>query len=342
MAWLTVPALIGPVLGPPLGGFITTYLNWRWIFWINVPIGVLGIVLVSLFIPDLREERSPPLDLLGFLLSAVGLVGLVFGFETIGRGLVPWSTTLLLLAIGVVGIGLYVLHASRTLYPVIDLALLGIPTFRASVLGGLLFRIAIGATPFLLPLMLQVGFGLSPFNSGLLTFAAAAGAMLMKLTAGPILKLFGFKRVLMANALIGAVFIARDRPVHATHAASLDPGRAAGRRLLPLAPVHQHQHARLRRHRARPDEPGDQLRFSMMQQLSLSIGVGTGALLLHLTVAARGGEHLAAGDFAPAFFAVGCLAALSALVYLPLAPDAGAEVSGRAPLLAKPASSGKT
>jgi MFS family permease len=139
MAWLTMPAMIGPMLGPPLGGFLTTYMSWRWIFWINVPIGLLGIVLVSLFIPNLREERPPPLDLLGFLLSAAGLLGLVFGFETIGRGLVPWSTALLLLAVGIVGIGLYVLHATGTLHPVIDLGLLGIPTFRASVLGGSLF-----------------------------------------------------------------------------------------------------------------------------------------------------------------------------------------------------------
>ena len=105
MAWLTIPALIGPVLGPPLGGFITTYVSWRWIFWINVPIGVLGIVLVSLFIPDVREERPPPLDLRGFLLSSVGLLGLVAGFESIGRGLVPPGFTLLLLVAGALGVG---------------------------------------------------------------------------------------------------------------------------------------------------------------------------------------------------------------------------------------------
>ena len=340
MAWLTVPALIGPVMGPPLGGFITTYLNWRWIFWINLPIGVLGIILVTRFIPDLREEHSPPLDLLGFLLSAVGLLGLVFGFETIGRGLVPWSTTLLLLAVGITSVGLYVLHASRTLYPVIDLALLGIPTFRASVLGGLLFRLAVGATPFLLPLMLQAGFGLTAFNSGLLTFAAAAGAMLMKLTAGPILKLFGFKRVLMVNALIGAVLIAAiglftPATPHLLILAVLLAGGFF--RSLQFTSINTLGYADIER-----AQMSRATSFaSMMQQLSLSIGVGTGALLLHLTVAARGGEHLAAGDFAPAFFTVALIGALSSLVYLPLPADAGAEVSGR-PLLARPASSRKS
>jgi EmrB/QacA subfamily drug resistance transporter len=341
MAWLTVPAMIGPVMGPPLGGFITTYLDWRWIFWINLPIGALGILLVSLFIPDLREERPPRLDLLGFLLSAVGLVGLVFGFETIGRGIVPWSTTLLLLALGAIGVGLYVLHATRTLYPVIDLALLGIPTFRASVLGGLVFRIAIGATPFLLPLMFQAGFGLSAFDSGLLTFAAAAGAMLMKLTAAPTLKLFGFKRVLTVNAVISAVFIAASALFTPTTprllilAVLLVGGFFRSLQFTSINTLGYADIERAQMSRATSFA-------SMMQQLSLSIGVGTGALLLHLTVAARGGAELSAHDFWPAFLAIGCIAALSALVYLPLPAEAGAEVSGRRPLVAKPAGLEKT
>jgi EmrB/QacA subfamily drug resistance transporter len=341
MAWLTMPALIGPMLGPPLGGFITTYLSWRWIFWINVPIGVLGIVLVSLFIPNLREERPPPLDLLGFLLSAFGLLGLVFGFETIGRDLVPWSTALLLLAVGVLGIALYVLHATRTLHPVIDLGLLGVPTFRASLLGGSLFRIGIGAMPFLLPLMLQAGFGLSAFRSGLLTFAAAAGAMAMKLTAAPILKQFGFKRVLIVNALISAAFIAFNGLFEPStpHLLILCVLLVGGFfRSLQFTSVNTLAYADIERQwlsRATSFA-------SMMQQLSLSIGVGTGALLLHVTVAARGAEQVAADDFAPAFFVVALVSAVSALAYLGLPPDAGAEVSGRLPVVAKRPSAEKT
>jgi EmrB/QacA subfamily drug resistance transporter len=332
MAWLTIPALIGPVLGPPLGGFITTYVSWRWIFWINVPIGVLGIVLVSLFIPDAREEGSPPLDLRGFLLSAIGLLGLVAGFETIGRDLVRPDITLLLLAAGALGIGLYVRHARRTAYPVIDLALLKLPTFRASVIGGFLFRIGIGAMPFLLPLMLQTGFGLSAFNSGLLTFAAAAGAMLMKLTAVPILKAFGFRRVLIANALISSAFIAANGLFQPTtpHLLILAVLLTGGFfRSLQFTSINTLGYADIERARMSRATSF----ASMMQQLSLTVGVGTGALLLHLSVAARGGEHVATGDFAAAFFAVALVAASSALVYLPLAADAGAAVSGQPPLL---------
>jgi EmrB/QacA subfamily drug resistance transporter len=332
MAWLTVPALLGPVLGPPVGGFLTTYLSWRWVFWINLPIGLLGIILVSRFIPDLREARPPRLDVLGFLLSAAGLLGLVFGFETVGRELVPLSTTLLLLAGGIASIGLYVLHATRTPHPLIDLALLAIPTFRASVAGGFLFRIGIGATPFLLPLMLQAGFGLSAFNSGLLTFAAAAGAMAMKLTVGPVLKLFGFKRVLIANALISAAFLAANGLFEPTtpHLVILFVLLVGGFfRSLQFTSINTLGYADIER-----AQMSRATSFaSMMQQLSLSVGVGTGALLLHLSVSARGGEHLLADDFAPAFFAVALIAALSALVYLPLAADAGAEVSGKTPLL---------
>jgi EmrB/QacA subfamily drug resistance transporter len=337
MAWLTMPALIGPMLGPPVGGFITTYVDWRWIFWINVPIGVLGIVLASLFIPNLREERPPPLDLLGFLLSAVGLLGLVFGFETIGRGLVPTSTALLLLAVGIAGIGLYVLHAARTPHPVIDLALLGLPTFRASIVGGCLFRIGIGAVPFLLPLMLQAGFGLSAFNSGMLTFAAAAGAIAMKLTAAPILKRFGFKRVLIVNGLLSAVFLAINGLFEPStpHLLILCVLLAGGFfRSLQFTGINTLAYADIER-----NQLSRATSFaSMMQQLSLSVGIGIGALLLHLVVDARGGVHLAAGDFAPAFFTVALVAALSVLAYVPLSPDAGAEVSGRTPLIAKPTS----
>ena len=174
MAWFTVPALIGPLVGPPLGGFITTYLHWRWIFWINVPIGILGVVLVTAFIPNSGRSGRRRSTCAGFLLAAGALVGLVFGFETLGRGPLPcWAA-------GPPGDGrvfaaLYLRHARRTGFPVIDLDLLRVPTFRAAIIGGFLFRVGIGAMPFLLPLILQAGFGLSAFRSGLLTFAAALG-----------------------------------------------------------------------------------------------------------------------------------------------------------------------
>jgi MFS family permease len=188
--------------------------------------------------------------------------------------------------------------------------------------------------PFLLPLMLQAGFGLSAFRAGLLTFAAAAGAMAMKLTAAPILKQFGFKRVLIVSALISAAFIAANGLFEPStpHLLILGVLLVGGFfRSLQFTSINTLAYADIERQwlsRATSFA-------SMMQQLSLSIGVGTGALLLHLTVAARGAEHVAAGDFAPAFFIVALASALSVLAYLRLPPDAGAEVSGRLPATAE-------
>ena len=208
MAYLTIPALLGPMLGPPVGGFITTYFQWRYIFWINVPIGILGVTLVTLYIENIRDPDVRPLDIFGFVLSGVGLSSLVFGLTILGRGFLPTSGVLALMLFGLIVIGFYVRHARRVPYPIIDLTLLKVQTFRVSVTGGSLFRIGVGAVPLLLPLMLQIGFGMSPLRSGLTTFVAAIGAMAMKATASPLLTRFGFRQVLIVNGLIGAGFIA--------------------------------------------------------------------------------------------------------------------------------------
>ena len=339
MAYLTVPALVGPVVGPLLGGFITTYFHWRWIFWINIPIAVLGLVLATIFIPDAREQRPPPLDLAGFALSAVGLVGIIFGFETIGRDIVPGVATVGLLATGVLGVLLYIRHAGRVAYPVLDLGLLRVPTFRASVIGGFLFRVGIGALPFLLPLMLQAAFGLSAFGSGQLTFAAALGALTMKLAARPILRRFGFRRVLLTNALFSALSLSAialfrpDTPALLILLVLLIGGFF---RSLQFTSINTLGYADIDRpHMSRATSFS-----SMAQQLSLSVGVGTGALLLHLTMAARSGSILQTSDFVPAFVTVGLCAAASALAFVRLPAAAGAEVSGHGRPLAIPPAPG--
>ena len=328
MAWVTIPALLGPVLGPPIGGFITTYFDWRWIFWINVPIGLAGFVLATRFIPEIREATARRLDLPGFLLTAVGLSGAMFGFETVGRGVLPGWLTATLLGVGGAALGLYVLYARKTADPVIALALLRLPSFRGAVVGGFLFRIGVGATPFLLPLMLQVGFGLNPLQSGLLTFAAAVGAMAMKPTAGPILRRFGYRPVLIANAALSAVLMAgyglfRPETPYAVIVGLLLVGGFF--RSLQFTAINTLAYA---------DVPqGEMSRAtsfaSMAQQLSLTVGVAVGAMTLHLTRELAGAE-LGPADFAPAFFVVASVAALSALVFLRLPADAGAEMAGRA------------
>ena len=170
MAWVTVPALVGPVIGPPLGGFITTYFSWHWIFLINIPIGLLGIFMALRFIDPIKSENPERFDLYGMVLAGIGLAGIAFGLSVAGLGLLPWSVVAALVAIGSISMTLYVIHARRTSSPVLDFGLLRLPTMRASILGGFLFRLGIGSLPFLLPLLMQVGFGLSPFHSGLVTF----------------------------------------------------------------------------------------------------------------------------------------------------------------------------
>jgi EmrB/QacA subfamily drug resistance transporter len=328
MAWLTTPALIGPVLGPPVGGFITTYLSWRCIFWLNVPIALIGIVLVSLFIENTRESNVPPLDWRGFALTSVGLAAAMFGFETLGRGIVPLALSISLLAAGAAILTVYVLHTRRAQHPILALSLLAIPTFRASVIGGFVFRMGIGAIPFLLPLMLQIGFGLSPFESGMLTFAGAAGALTMKMTAAPILRTFGFKRVLLVNGVVVGLSLAaiglfqQTTPAWVILAVLLTGGFF---RSLQFTSVNTLGYADI------PTARMSQATSfaSMAQQLSLTVGVAAGALLLHFTQVLRGGSELGAGDFVVPFFAVGLMATIAGLTFAWLPADAAVEVSGK-------------
>jgi len=326
MAWVSMPALIGPVLGPPLGGFITTYASWHWIFLINVPMGLLGIALATRFIDDVRAGTSDPFDLVGMVLAGAGLAGLAFGLSVAGLGLVPVPIVVGLIAGGGAAFVAYLVHARRVPAPVLDFSLLTLPTFRASLIGGFLFRLGIGALPFLLPLLLQIGFKLSPFHSGLITFSAAVGALTMKTVASLIIKKWGFRRVLVANALISSAFVAA--------CALFSPGMSFTLmvgvlliggffRSLQFTSVNAMAYAEVK-----PERMSRATSLAAVgQQLSLSAGVAVGAAVVEAMLRLQGDATIKAADFPPAFLVVAALSALSVVIFARLPTDAGAELA---------------
>ncbi len=331
LSFLTVPALLGPITGPLVGGFITTYFHWRWIFWINVPIGAAGFVLATRFIEDFKAEALWPFDVLGFALCSTGLASLLFGLGSAGRGLLPWQALLILASLGLGNLAAYVRHARFAAFPLLDLNLLSIRTFRASVIGGSLFRIGIGSIPFLLPLMLQTGFGLSAFQSGSITFIASAGAMTMKATAAPILRRFGFRLVLVYNAALSAAFIGcYGFFTPATPIALMMSLLFAGGffRSLEFTSLNAIAFAEID-----TSQMSRAVSFSSVaQQLSLSLGIaaGAGALQGFAFLDPRG-DALALDSFRLAFVAMGFVSFTAVAAFLRLPSDAGAELTQRSP-----------
>src|SRR5262245_32582919 len=335
MVWVTLPALIGPVIGPPVGGFITTYFAWHWIFLINVPIGLAGIALVTRYIENIRAEAPEPFDFPGMILSGLGVGGLAFGFSVLGLDYLPWWLVAALLGTGAVASIAYVGDAPATPAPVLDLTLLKVPTFRASVVGGALFRIGVGATPFLLPLLLQVGFGFTPFRSGLITFCSALGAMTMKAVVSGVLRQFGFRAVLTVNAVFSSFFLAAcaaftpTTPIPVMMAVLLIGGFFRSLEFTSLGAL---AYADIE-----PQRVGRATALaSVAQQLSLSMGVAVGALAVDLTVQFRGHTAIMADDFAPAFLFVAAISALAAPIFWRLPRDAGAELADRTPAPTEP------
>src|SRR5579863_1008987 len=330
MAYLTVPALMGPVAGPPLGGFITTYFDWRWIFWINVPIGIIGVLLSLRFIENLRELTVPRFDFRGFVLSGVGLLSLISGVSMIGRGIAPLWVVAAMIAIGALSLAAYVRHAKGAADPILDLKLLKIPTFFAGVIGGFIFRVGIGAMPFLLPLLLQIGFGLTPFQSGSLTFATATGALLMKFTASTALRWFGFRRTLIVNGLISGAFLAA--------CALFTPSTPHWLLLLTLLTGGFFRSLEFTALNAISYADIDQPRMSratsfasVSQQMSGAIGVAVAAICVQTIQLGFGDPELQARDLSLSFVMVAFISSLSVFVFAQLKPDAGAAVSGKLP-----------
>jgi len=330
MIWVTLPALIGPLLGPPLGGFITTFVSWHWIFLINIPIGLAGIVLATIFIEDVRAETPDPFDAIGAVLAGLGIGGLVFGGSVLGLNFLPTGAVIALIGVGAAASYAYVLHARRTPAPVLDLSLLAIPTMRTAIIGGFIYRSGIGAMPFLLPLLLQLGFHLSAFQSGLITLSNVVGAMGMKTVIPLILRRFGFRRALTVNALISATLVAA--------CATFQPGVSFAWivgilviggffRSLEFTSLNTIAYANIdHRYMSRATSL-----VAVVQQVSIAVGVAIGALAVDLTLWARGHDTIMAADFQPAYLTIAVISGCAVFVFARMPVDAGAELARRTP-----------
>ena len=330
MTWLTMPAMLGPVCGPPLGGLLADAFSWRAVFWINVPVGMIGLLLVWRFIPDVERQDAGPLDARGLLLWAAALALLMAAAETIGRGLVPGWVTLAVAGVGLLAAVLATRHSWRVARPAVDLSLLNIRSFGMPMVSGTLFRAGAGAVPFLLPLKLQLVFGLSAGQSGMVTFATALGAFAMKPLVRPLLKRWGFRAVLAANGVAAAAGVAV--------CALFTPAWPLAAIFVVLAAggLTRSLHFTALNAMAFADIPPEKLAAATamsgtVQQLGVALGVVCGSLSLEASTALAGRAAPVLADFCFGFVVAGLMILLSVPSILRLPRDIGARVSGHKP-----------
>ena len=322
MAWLTIPALIGPIVGPPFGGFLTTYLSWHWIFIINIPIGILGMVLVGFALPD--DQRSAPrrIDGKGFVLAGLAFALFAFGCSVVSLPALPPIYGVIAASLGI-GLGyLYTRHALASEYPLLDLRLLRVRNFRITMVAGTFFRLGQGAVPFLFPLMLQLTFGLTPFQSGMVTFAGAVGALAAKFVANWIFERFGFKYPLVISTAISAAgilvmgFYTPGTPIPLILAILVFTGFWqstfwTGSNAFTFADIED------------KDAGQANVMSQVWGQLMFAMGVALGGGTLELAHRLRGGDALSLGDFHIAFFVVAAVGAVATLLFVRLPRNAG-------------------
>jgi len=328
MSFVAIPSLIGPMLGPVAGGLIVAYLNWRFIFFANLPIGIAGLVLVYFYMPDYRVKRTHPLDVVGLILFGSGVALLsyvleIFGDHTLSTGeIFGLSAVSLLLIVG------YCLYASRTTYPLLQLALFRLRTFRAAVSGGFFTRLGMGGVPFLLPLLYQVGLGFTPVQSGLLIMPQAMAALATKFLLPRILGLLGYRMVLISNTIIIGLTlmlfasIGYGTPVWVIVLQAVGYGAFQSLQMTSMNTL------------VYSDVPQDQASnassiASTLQQLSISFGVAAAGLTtaFFVPVSVRSDPSRFMGGLHEAFLTLGAFTVLSSAIFWRLRPGDGGAVS---------------
>jgi EmrB/QacA subfamily drug resistance transporter len=328
IAYMTWPALTALVVGPPLGGFITTYFSWHWIFFLNLPLGAVALTLTLLWVENLRSEERHPFDWLTFLLAGLASTGLVYALESLGGAAMATSSALLILALSVVSGVLAVFAARRSSYPFIDLESMKLKSYALSIYGASGFRVAVAVLPFLLPWMFQISFGMTAFQSGLYLLALFAGDLSMKGFVIQVLRRFGFRRILIVNGVITAGSVAL--------CAVISPGTPP---LLIVAILYFHGATRSLEFTcmttlAYTEIPSERMGqangfLSAVMQLSMGVGVAVGAVTIRLVAHAHGHEAAAPrlNDFHVAILCMSLLTLAPVFDSLGLSADAGAATS---------------
>jgi EmrB/QacA subfamily drug resistance transporter len=325
-AWLTLPALFGPLAGPPIGGFLTTYFSWHWIFYINIPIGLIGLALVTKYMGGTGYRDRRKLDVIGFLLTGTAFSGIIFGLSVISMpALPPWfgaSVALIGLMSGVA----YYFHARRIENPVLDLKVFEEPIYRTSIIAGFVYRVAGGAFPFLFPLMLQVGFGYSPFESGMISFIGAGGAILMKFFLKPALQVFGFRILLIVGVAMSALlavthgFFTAQTPIWLIMSILLFMGFFRSMYYTSLNTLTFAE--------TPESQSGSATVISSVSiQLAFALGVAFAALLLDVFSMINGSE-VGVREMQLAFFILAAITAMAMIPILGLSKQVGDDVAG--------------
>jgi len=329
MSFIAIPGLIGPLLGPALGGALVQYANWRWIFLINLPVGALGMAAALRYMPEMKGGELKAFDWSGFVLFSLGLMLLSMGLQGFGEHMLSTALSLVMMLSGVASMSAYWLHAARSEAPLFDMALFKIPTYRIGIVGNVFARLGSGATPFLTPMFMQLGLGLSPSVAGLFMVPTVLGAMFTKTMATRLIKRLGYRRVLLSNTLLLGVLIASfaslDRSSSTVHLVALltlfgmcNSMQFSAMNTLTLGDLD-----------AQTASSGNSL-LSVVMQLSMSLGVATSStfLLLFSATPDTGGAAGVALDMVPAFhatyLALGAMAALAAFIFIQLRPQEGA------------------
>jgi EmrB/QacA subfamily drug resistance transporter len=328
MNFVVIPALIGPLLGPTVGGLIVHVASWREVFFVNVPVGIVALTMIYRYLPEYRAEVPRPLDVVGLVLFGSGVALLSWLLEIFGEHRLDITSSGVLLLVALALLAAYAVHAGHTPHPLLRLALFRLRTFRVSVAGGFITRIGIGGMPFLLPLLYQLGMGLPAWQSGMMMMPAAAGAIGMKFLSARVLRQFGYRNVLIVNTLLIGVAIAIFSRVDATTPIPLILLLS-----LCLGFFNSLQFSSMNT-MAYADVEGPETSMastlaSSLQQLSLSFGLATGSLVAgwYLQGLPQDDQALVAGALHRAFVTLAVITAISSVSFWGLRRDDGESVS---------------